>query len=162
MSARQFDRAIEIYKKVVADNPTFGFVHVGLAWAYWGKHEYPQTIQEFRTAAQLGADKNGTEFAAALDSGFRSGGWPGALRKAIDVSLAQRKTNAAFVSPYQIAQLYAELGDKKDAFEWLNTAYQEHDFLMITLRTDFTMDTLHSDPRYTDLVRKIGFPQWSK
>ena len=58
--------------------------------------------------------------------------------------------------------MYAELGDKKDAFEWLNTAYQEHDFLMITLRTDFTMDTLRSDPRYTELVRKIGFPQPSQ
>jgi serine/threonine protein kinase/tetratricopeptide (TPR) repeat protein len=158
-SARQFDRAIEIGKKVVADNPTFGFAHTGLAQAYWGKHEYPQTIQEFRTAAQLGADRNGTEFAAALDAGFRSGGWPGALRKAINVLLAQRKTNGGFVSPYQIAQLYADLGDKNHAFEWINTAYQEHDFLVISLRTDFTMDTLRSDPRYIELERKIGFPQ---
>lgn len=93
----------------------------------------------------LGADKNGTEFVAALDSGFRSGEWPGALRKAMDVSLAQRKTNAAFVSPYQIAQLHADLGDNKDAFEWLNTANQEHDSSVISLRTDFTMETLRPD-----------------
>ncbi|NDQ55460.1 MAG: protein kinase [Acidipila sp.] len=161
-SARQFDRAIEICKKVVADNPTFGNAHLGLAQAYRSKHEYPQTIQEYKIAAQLGADKNGTEFAAALDSGFRSGGWPGALRKAIDVSLAQRKTNAAFVSPYKIARLYADLGDKNHAFEWLNTAYQEHEPLVISLRTDFTMDSLRSDPRYAELVRKIGFPQSSQ
>jgi serine/threonine protein kinase len=159
VSARQFDRALEVGKKVVADNSTFGFAHTGLAWAYWGKHKYPETIQEFRTAAQLGGDKNGAEFAAALDAGFRSGGWPGALRKAIDVLLAQRKTNTGFVSPYRIAQLYGDMGDKNHAFEWLNTAYQEHDFLVISLRTDFTMDSLRSDPRYTELVRKIGFPQ---
>ena len=159
VSARQFDRALEVGKKVVADNSTFGFAHTGLAWAYWGKHKYPETIQEFRTAAQLGGDKNGAEFGAALDAGFRSGGWPGALRKAIDVLLAQRKTNTGFVSPYRIAQLYGDMGDKNHAFEWLNTAYQEHDFLVISLRTDFTMDSLRSDPRYTELVRKIGFPQ---
>jgi serine/threonine protein kinase/Tfp pilus assembly protein PilF len=159
VSARQFDRALETCKKVISDNPTFGFAHTGLAWAYWGKHKYPETIQEFRTAAQLGGDKNATEFAAALDAGFHSGGWPGALRKAIDVLLALRKTNTGFVSPYRIAQLYADLGDKDHAFEWLNTAYQEHDFFLINLQTDFTMDSLHSDPRYAELVRKIGFQQ---
>ena len=59
------------------------------------------------------------------------------------------KTNSDFVSPYRIAQLYADLGDKDHAFEWLNTAYQEHD-LLISLRTDFTMDSLRTDPRYAD------------
>jgi hypothetical protein len=55
--------------------------------------------------------------------------------------------------------LYADLGDKDHAFEWLNTAYQEHDIALIGLRTDFRMDSLRSDPRYAELVGKIGFPQ---
>jgi len=55
------------------------------------------------TGAQLGGDKNLVEFAGALDAGFRSGGWPGALRKGIQVSLAQRKAKAEYVSPYGIA-----------------------------------------------------------
>ena len=156
---RQFDKAIELNKKVIADNPRFGAEHVGLAFSYWGEHKYPEAIQEFRTAAQLMGDKNAAEFAAALDAGFHSGGWPGALRKAIEVSLAQRKAKSGYVSPYQIAQLYADLGDKDHAFEWLNTAYQEHDYLLIALRTDYTMDSLRSDPRYAELVRKIGLPQ---
>ena len=46
-----------------------------------------------------------------------------------------------------------------DAFEWLKTAYQEHDLSLIGLRTDFTMDSLRSDLRYAEFVRKIGFPQ---
>jgi tetratricopeptide (TPR) repeat protein len=156
---RQFDKAIEIYKHVAADNPAFGLAHLGLALSYWGQHKYPQTIQEYQTATQLLNDKNYAEFAAALDAGFRSSGWPGALRQAIDVLLAQRKAKAAFVSPYQIAQLYGDLGDKDHAFEWLNTAYQEHDGVVIDLRTDFQFDSLRSDPRYAELVRKIGFPQ---
>jgi eukaryotic-like serine/threonine-protein kinase len=156
---RQFDKAIELHKKVIADNPTFGIAHWGLALSYWGEHRYPETIEEFATDAQLEGDKNTAEFAAALDAGFRAGGWPGALRKAIEVSLARRKAKDDFVHAYRIAELYAELGDKDHAFEWINTAYQEHGHLLYGLRTDFTLDSLRSDPRYAELVRKIGFPQ---
>ena len=91
-----------------------------------------------------------------MDGGFRSGKWPGALRRAIEVSLAQRKANTEYVSPYGIAQYYADLGDKDHAFEWLNTAYQEHDISLFQLRSDFTMDSLRSDPRYAEIVRKVG------
>jgi len=104
-------------------------------------------------------DKNLSAFAAALDEGFRSGGWPAALRGAIKVSIAQRDAKTNYLVAFWIAQLYAELGDKDHAFEWLNTAYQEHNLWIPTLRTDFTLAPLHSDPRYTDLVRKLGFPQ---
>jgi len=156
---RQFDKAIELYKKVIADNPTLGIAHWGLALSYWGEHRYPETIEEFATDAQLEGDKNTAEFAAALNAGFRAGGWPGALRKAIEVSLARRKAKEDFVHAYRIAELYAELGDKDHAFEWINTAYQEHGHLLYGLRTDFTLDSLRSDPRYAELVRKIGFPQ---
>jgi len=155
----QFDKAIEICKRVIADNPTFGRAHTGLAISYWGEHKYPQAVQEFKTGAQLEGDKNYSEFATALDEGFRSGGWPGAMHKAIEVSLAQRKAKAGYVSPYGIATLYADLGDKEHAFEWLNTAYREHDGGLSGIRTDFTLDSLRSDPRYAELVRKIGFPQ---
>jgi TolB-like protein/Tfp pilus assembly protein PilF len=154
----QFDKAIELYKKVIADNPTFGEAHDGLARAYWGERKYPEAIQEWKTAGQLAGDKNGVEYAAALDAGFGSGGWPGALRHGIEVLLAQRKAKTGFVAPYSIAELYADLGDKDHAFEWLNTAYREH-IPLNDLRTDFPFDSLRSDPRYAELVRKIGFPQ---
>jgi serine/threonine protein kinase/TolB-like protein/cytochrome c-type biogenesis protein CcmH/NrfG len=157
--AHQFDRAIEIFKKVIADNPTFGRAHSELALAYWGAHKYPEAIQEWKTGAQLEGDKNGIEFAAAMDAGFRSGGWPAALRKGIAVSVAQRDSKAEYASPYSIAALYADLGDKDNAFEWLSTAYQEHDVNLLALRTDPAFDSLRSDPRYADLVRKVGFPK---
>jgi tetratricopeptide (TPR) repeat protein len=158
-SAHQFDKAIEICDKVIADNPTFGPAHLWLANSYWGEHSYPQAIQEWKTASQLGGNRNDAEFTAALDAGFRSGGWPSALRKAIEASLAQRKAGTSYVYPYDIAKLYADLGDKDHAFEWLNTAYQEHGTGLIGLQTDFMFDSLRSDPRYAELVRKIGFPQ---
>ena len=67
--------------------------------------------------------------------------------------------NAGYSSAFGIAALYSDLGDKDQAFQWLNTAYQEHGHLLYGLRTDFALDSLRSDPRYAELVRKIGLPQ---
>jgi TolB-like protein/Tfp pilus assembly protein PilF len=157
--ARQFDRANELYAKVIADNPTYGEVHVLFADSLWAQHKYEQAIQEFATAARLLADKNMAEFAAALEAGFHSGAWPGALRKGIEVSLAQRKKKTPYVSSFLIAQMYADLGDKDHAFEWLNTASQDPDPQIRYLPVDPVVNSLRSDPRYSELVRKIGFPQ---
>jgi eukaryotic-like serine/threonine-protein kinase len=158
-SDHQFDRAIEMVKKVVAENPSFGRAHSALATAYWAKHKYPEAIQEFKTGSQLEGEKNYAEWADALDRGFRVNGWPGALHKGIEVYLAQRQARAGYVSPYQIAQLYADLGDKEHAFEWLNSAYQDRDGSLPQLPTDFLFDSLRSDPRYTDLLKRMGMPQ---
>jgi len=51
------------------------------------------------------------------------------------------------------------LGDKEQAFRWLNTAYQERDWLLVGLKTNFLLDPLRSDPRFAELVRKVGLPQ---
>ncbi len=89
--------------------------------------------------------------------GFRSGGWKGALTKGIETLQAQRKTG--YSSAYVIATLYADLGDKDQAFRWLDTAYQEHDWWLVGLKTDFSLDSIRSDPRFAELVRKVGLPQ---
>jgi hypothetical protein len=74
---------------------------------------------------------------------------------------AQRKTqpSSAYGSAYTIAEFYAELGDKDQAFQWLNTAFQERDEGLMGLKTDFSLDPLRSDPRFAELVRKVGLPQ---
>jgi serine/threonine protein kinase/tetratricopeptide (TPR) repeat protein len=155
---RQFDKATEMDKKVADDNPTFPAVHLGLATSYWAEHKYAQAIQEFENYSKLSGDKNDAEVAAARDAGFRAGGWPESQRRAVEVLLAQRKDKAEYVSSYIIAEVYADLGDKDHAFEWLDTAYREHDPWLYAIRTDFTMDSLRSDPRYADLLQKIGLP----
>ncbi len=99
-----------------------------------------------------------SEFASALEQGFRSAGWKGALTKGIEIRQAQRKTG--YSSAYSIAALYADLGDKDQAFRWLNTAYQERrSWQLEGLKTDFLLDPLRSDPRFAELVRKVGLPQ---
>ena len=155
--ARQYDEAIAVCKKVASENPTFSLAHSCLRDAYWGKDMYPQVIEEYRTYGQLSGDRNEAEFASAMAQGFRLAGWKGALAKGIEVRQAQRKNG--YSSAYRIAVLYAESGDTEQSFRWLNTAYQERDYSLEGLKTDFLLDPLRSDPRFAELVRKVGLPQ---
>jgi tetratricopeptide (TPR) repeat protein len=157
ISARQYDEAVAICKKLANENPTFAKAHDCLAHAYWGKRVYPQAIEEWKTFGQLSGDRNESEFASAMEQGFRSAGWKGALVKGIEIRQAQRKTG--YSSAYGIAELYADLGDKDQAFRLLNTAYQERDYLLEGLKTDFQLDPIRSDPRFAELVHKVGLPQ---
>jgi len=157
--AHQFDKAIELYSKLIAENPTFGRAHSEMATAYWGQHKYAEAIREWKLGAHLEGDKNYIEWADNLDAAFGTGGLPAAVRRGIDICLAQRKAKSGYVSPYQLAQLYADIDDKEHAFQWLNTAYEIRDSSIIDIRTDSPFDTLRSDPRYAELVRKIGLPQ---
>jgi serine/threonine protein kinase/Flp pilus assembly protein TadD len=154
----KYDKAIEIDQKVSADNPTFPVSHQGMAYAYWALRKYPEAIREFQTFYQLLGDKNWMDYAAALDSGYRSGGWPTAQRKAIDVLLAQQKANVNHIAPYIIAEHYADLGEKDRALEWLNICYQQHNLYLVQLPTDSPFDSMRSDPGYREFVRKVGFP----
>ncbi len=156
--ARRYDEAIVVCKKVANENPTFALVHKDcLARAYWGKRMYPQGIEEWKTYGELSGERNESEFASAMEQGFRSAGWKGALTKGIETLQAQR--NTGYSSAYVIATLYAELGDKDQAFRWLNAAYQERDRWLLGLKTDFLLDPIRSDPRFAELVRKVGLPQ---
>ena len=155
--ARQYDEAITVCKKVANEDPTHAQAHFCLAKAYWGKRMYPQVIEEWKAHGDLSGDRNDSEFASALEHGFRLGGWRGALTKGIEIRQAQRKTG--YSSALLVAELYADLGEKDQAFRWLNTAYQERDARLSGLKTDFLLDPLRSDPRFAELVRKVGLPQ---
>jgi hypothetical protein len=120
---------------------------------------YPQLVEELKLYGQLSGDRNESDFAAAMEQGIRSAGWRGALSRLIEARVAARKKG--YSSAYDIARLYAEVGDKDQAFRWLNTAYQERDQNLVTvgLKTDFLLDRLRSDPRFAELVSKVGLPQ---
>ncbi|HTW57787.1 MAG TPA: tetratricopeptide repeat protein [Terriglobales bacterium] len=153
----QYDQGIAVCKQLVQDNPTFAIAHNCLADAYWAKHMYAQVVEESKLQAQLSGSREDIENAAALERGFRSGGWPQALTELIALYEGRRKTG--YASPFEIARLYADHGDKEKAFEWLDIAYREHDCFLIGLNTWFQFDSLHSDPRFAELVRKIGLPK---
>jgi serine/threonine protein kinase len=154
---RRFDDAIATCQKLATENPTFAQSHRCLVDAYWGKGMYPQVVEEYKLFSQLDGNPKEVEYAAALDQGFRAGGWKGALTKGIEVRMAQRK--AGYWPAYDIADLYAGLGEKGEVFRWLNAAYEERDYQMEGLRTDFRLDPVRSDRRFDELLRKVGLPQ---
>ncbi len=167
VGAGRYDEAIAICKQLAVENPTFAVAHDCLAYAYWDKHMYPEVIQEWEAYGRLTGNPDDAEYAAAMEQGFRSGGWRGACVKAIEDLEQQRKTG--YASPFIIARLYADLGntdprdadprDKEQAFRWLDTAYSEHDSLLVALRSWPQFNSMRSDPRFTALERKIGLPK---
>jgi len=157
VAARRYDDAIAVCQQLLAENPTYNLAHDCLGYAYWGKRMYPEVVQHWAAYFQHTGVREDVEFGDALERGFRAAGWHGALMESVKVLLNQRQTG--YASPYKIARLYAELGDKQKAFAWLDTAYREHDFLLKELNTAFELDSLRSDPRYAELVRKVGLPR---
>jgi len=151
---RRFDDAIAVCKQLESEEPAFTLAHDCLGYAYWGKRMYPEVVEEWKMYGQLSGNREEAEWSAALERGFQAGGWNGSLTEAIRILEAQRKTG--YTSPYKIARLYADLGDKEKALEWLETAYREHDWLLMELNTGFQFDGMRRDARFQELVKKVG------
>jgi TolB-like protein len=157
VAARRYDDAIAVCRQLLVENPTYNLANDCLAYAYWGKRMVPQVMEQWKVYFHHTGNKDDATFGDAVERGFRTADWRGALNEGIKAMINQRQTG--YASPYEIARLYADLGDKGKAFEWLNTAYREHDFLLGELNTAFQMDNLRSDPRFPELVRKVGLPR---
>ncbi|MGA8034727.1 MAG: protein kinase [Candidatus Acidiferrales bacterium] len=156
---RDYEKALEVTKQLEADNPDFPVAVYGSSWAYWGMKKYPEAIQALQTYGKMINNENFIEYSDALDAGLRSGGWSEALRRGAAELIAQYTAKKNADAPYWIAKMYADLGDKENAFKWLDVAYHDRSIWLMALRTDAEFDVLQSDPRWADLVRRIGLPQ---
>ena len=68
----------------------------------------------------------------------------------------KERSKGSYVSPYFIALVYAALGEKDHAFEWLEKAYNEHQPYLTLIKVEPVFDSLRSDPRFADLLSRIG------
>ncbi len=64
-----------------------------------------------------------------------------------------------YVSSYGVAQVYARLGEKEQAFAWLERAYQERDTGLVLLKVEPAFDNMRADPRFRNLMERVGLPQ---
>jgi hypothetical protein len=85
---------------------------------------------------------------------FAKSGRQGFLREDIKTALASSKSH--YVDPYSIAELYARLDEKDQAFQWLEKAYQGRSHNMALIKTEPMLDSLHSDPRFQDLLNRMN------
>jgi TolB-like protein/predicted Ser/Thr protein kinase len=152
--ARQYDKGIEQARKAVELDPDFGPAHNRLAFIYAAKGMYPQAIEESGYVPAM--RKNDLARVAAFRQAYAADGASGYWRKVIEVEEKRRKEQ--YFPPYIIASSYARLSEKEQAFELLEKGYEGRDEWLRFLRVEPAFDSLRSDPRYADLVRRVGLP----
>jgi len=153
---RNYEALIEIGRAFVAKNPNDWLAHNWLGVGYQGSGQTRQAISEYQKAVEL--SQGDSDPTAALAHAYAAIGKKEEAQKILREWLRQSKTS--YVSPYMIAAVYAGLGAKDKAFEYLEKAYQERSpDLSYFLRADLRIDSLRSDPRFQDLLRRINFPQ---
>ncbi len=150
---RQADRLIEQAHKMLDMDRNSSDGHTWLGRAYMQKGLYDQAIPEL----QRSADPQSGDGLAQLGYAYAMAGRKSeALKTLADLeALADRR----YSSPVRIACVYAGLGDKERAFEWLEKGYAGRSDHLTQLKTDPMFDRLRSDPRFADLLRRVGLPQ---
>lgn len=153
---RNYQGLIEASRRYAASYSNNWLAHYWLGVGYEGSGQTLQAIPEYQKAVELSqGDEDPT--AALAHAYAATGKKPDAQRILHDL---QSRAEINYISPYMVATIYASLGDKDKAFEYLERAYQERSSdLPYFLRADFRIDNLRSDPRFQELLRRMNFPK---
>ena len=153
---RDYKSLVEAAQKSVAANPTVWQSHYFLAVGYEGSGRPLLAVPEYQQAIEL-SQRNSDPIAGLAHVYATIGRAPDAEKI---LSELQRQSKMTYVSPYMMAVIYSELGQKDKAFEFLEKAYQERSpDLAYFVKADLRIDALRSDPRFRDIWRRIGLPQ---
>jgi serine/threonine-protein kinase len=150
--ARRYDEGIEQLKKAIDLEPNYWVSHVLLGRCYEQTGKPNEAVAEFQKARQI--ENSIPEVLAALGHGYAVAG-----RKAEAMQIIRElesRSKKEFVPSYTIATIYAGLGLKEQAFQYLVKSYEEGSFYMIHLKVEPILDPLRADPRFADLVRRVG------
>jgi len=156
---RRYDESIAQFQKALELYPDVAPIRAGLSWAYAGKRMYPQAVSEYdKIPAHDKAVAPENQFVAS------GRGWVYAVsgRKTDALRIAQEfrdLSSRSYVDFYLSAGIYAGLDDKDEAFRLLEKGYDQHSATMPYLGIDVFWDGMRSDPRYVDLLRRMGLPQ---
>ena len=151
--ARQYDRAIEQMRKSLEMDPNFARGHWAISEPLEQKQQYEEAIAELQKARQL--DETPITL-ALLGHVYAVTGKRNEAQKII-VELNEQ-SKRMYVDPYFLAQIHTALGDRDKAFQALEKAYEEHSSWLVWLKVEPKFDSLRSDPRFTNLVQRIGLP----
>lgn len=154
MQKRQYDQAITQYRKTLEMDPNFLLAQVGIGRAFEQKGMYAEALQQFQEVKNKSESKVMPGHAGHT---YAISGRKDEARKILNSLL--EKANQARGNPYMVAVIYAGLGEKDQAFKWLEKAYADYSLLPGPLRFDPRLDTLRNDSRYKDLLRRTGLPE---
>jgi serine/threonine protein kinase/tetratricopeptide (TPR) repeat protein len=150
---REYDQAIEQFRKTLGLDPNFVTAHATLGDAYVQKSMYKESIVEFEQALVISSGN--TQALSGLGHAYAAAGRRPEAQTVLDklnLLSKQRYVSAGFR-----ARIYAGLGEKDLAFEWLEKAYADRNINAgVGIKLDPVYDPLRSDPRFQDLLRRMN------
>jgi len=150
--ARHYAEAIEQFRATIGLDPNYWVAHDELGWAYEQQGQFTEAIAEFKKARAL--EPNVSEPLASLGRGLALAGRKAEAEQSLHE--LQKMSQTGYVDAYQIAAIDAALGNKSAALDELEKAYQERSWYLLWLAVDPQLDTLRSEPRFNDLLHRVG------
>lgn len=150
--ARNFDAAIDQARRTIEQYPTYPLAYIWLGSAYRQKKMYREALDSFSQGRRLSGDH--PAMIALYGHTLAVSGDAAGARKAL--AELQHVAQSRYVSSLYFAAVYMGLGEKSTALDWLDRAYQERNDRLVYLGVDPMADPLRSEPRFTELLRKIG------
>lgn len=151
--ARQYDRAVEQFRKALEMEQNFIWARFFIGWAYEQQGLIDEAITEYRRAAQV---EDALVIKAALGHAYAVGGKMDEA-EAILAEL-QLLSKTKHVSPYDFALMYTALGEHEKTFECLEQAYENRSEALVWLKVDPRLDPLRARPEFISLMRRVGLP----
>jgi TolB-like protein len=153
--ARRYDDAQQLAKAKIALNPNYPWNHYDLALVYEQMGKSTESVQEYLKFESLSGAKPQT--IGRLQETFSKWGVRGFWRRRLEDY--REAANSQYINTAMVAEACLRAGEKDSAFEWLEKAFEDRDDLMINLNVDPVFDGIRTDPRFRDLVRRVGLPQ---
>ena len=154
-NARRYDEAIEQLRNVIAMDPNHYQAHWFLGHTYALNKQFEQAIAASQKAVDVSQRAPGA--LGMLGMVYAQAGQKDEANKILNELLELNKRR--YVTPAALANLYIGLDNKDQAFFWLEKAFQERSNYLAYLKVFPILDPLRSDPRFADLVRRVGLPQ---
>jgi serine/threonine protein kinase/lipoprotein NlpI len=156
-NVKLYDQSVAQLKKALEIDPNYASAHQFLSFTYQVQGKYDLWLEEAQKAANLDNDTEEMAFVKAVSLEYNKAGYHAALKRSAEFQEEQAKR--VYVDPAYIAITYATLGDKDKTFLWLGKAFAERSDGLRVLKTNPNYDSVRSDPRYADLLRRMNLPQ---